>query len=241
MKIEVWSDFVCPFCYIGKRRLEHAMEKFSHRDNIVLEYKSYQLDPTAKHIPGKDFYQTFSELKGLPLNQVKAMNGQVGEQAAAIGLTYNFDTMKYANTFDAHRAAKFAETKGKGKEITERFLYAYFTESKLMSDHDTLAELAEEVGLDKEEVKEVMESNRYAKEVREDINVAHQIGVRGVPFFVFNEKYAVSGAQPEEVFHEVLNKVWEEEKDKPIIQEIDIAKNSETSYCTDDGCEIKEK
>ena len=240
MKIEVWSDFVCPFCYIGKRRLEHALEKFAHRDNVTVEYKSYQLDPTAKHIPGKDFYETFSELKGMPLPQVKAMNQQVAEQAKSVGLTYNFDTMKYANTFDAHRVAKYAETKGKGKELTERFLYAYFTESKLMSDFETLATLAEEVGLDKEEVKTVLESNQYINEVRRDINVARQIGVQGVPFFVVNEKYAVSGAQPEEVFTEVLQKVWEEFSKKPTLETLN-PKGSETSYCTDEGCEIEEK
>lgn len=238
MKIEVWSDFVCPFCYIGKRRLEHALENFDNKDKVVVEYKSYQLDPNAKHIPGKDFYETFSELKGIPLEQVKTMNHQVGEQAKAVGLTYHFDTMKYANTFDAHRVAKFAEEKGKAKEITERFLHAYFTESKLMSDFETLISLAGEVGLDEEEVRDVLESNRYAKAVREDINVAHQIGVQGVPFFVFNEKYAVSGAQPEEVFTQVLNQVWEEEREKPILQTLNPSK-SETSYCTDEGCDIE--
>ena len=118
LKIEVWSDFVCPFCYIGKRHLEHALEKFPHRDLVTIEYKSFQLDPNARHIPGKSFYETFSELKGMPLNQVIAMNKQVGEQAKKVGLTYRFDTMQYANTFDAHRVAKYAETAGKGKEIT---------------------------------------------------------------------------------------------------------------------------
>ncbi|WP_085993495.1 DsbA family oxidoreductase [Oceanobacillus senegalensis] len=244
MKIEVWSDFVCPFCYIGKRKLEHAMEKFPSKDRIVVYYKSYQLDPNAKHIPGKDFYETFSELKGIPLEQVTAMNNQVAQQATKVGLTYNFDTMKYCNTFDAHRVAKLAEEKGKNKEITERFLHAYFTQSRLLSDHDTLIELAGEVGLDKNEVKDVLESNRFSKDVREDINVAQQIGVQGVPFFVFNEKFAVSGAQPEEVFSEVLEKVWEEENKKPVLESLNPSKSktskSKTSYCTDDGCEIKE-
>ncbi|AXI07953.1 disulfide bond formation protein DsbA [Oceanobacillus zhaokaii] len=239
MKIEVWSDFVCPFCYIGKRRLENAMQQFEHSDDITVEYKSYQLDPTAKHIPGKDFYETFSELKGIPLDQVKVMNNQVGQQAAAEGLTYNFDTMQYANTFDAHRVAKYATKLGKGKEITERFLHAYFTESRLMSDHDTLIELAAEVGLNKEEVKEILQSNDYMKAVQNDITVARQIGVQGVPFFVFNEKYAVSGAQPAEVFSEVLEKVWEEENKEQVLQSLN-PKKTETSYCTDEGCDVKE-
>ncbi|MFC4024777.1 DsbA family protein [Oceanobacillus longus] len=240
MKIEVWSDFVCPFCYIGKRRLENAMEQFPHRESISVEYKSYQLDPTAKHIPGKGFYETFSELKGMPLEQVKTMNQQVGQQAASVGLTYNFDDMKYANTFDAHRVAKYAESQGKGKEITERFLYAYFTESELMSDNDTLIRLAGEVGLDKEEVEKVVLSDKYRNRVNEDIDTARQIGVQGVPFFVFNEKYAVSGAQPPEVFSEVLEKVWDEEKEKPVLQSLN-PKKSETSYCTDEGCDVDNK
>jgi len=235
MKIEVWSDFVCPFCYIGKRRLENALHEFEHCDAVTIEYKSYQLDPTARHIPGKDFYETFSELKGMPLDQVKTMNQQLAQQAASIGLEYNFDDMKYANTFDAHRVAKYAEKHGKGKEITERFLYAYFTESELMSDHVTLIRLASEVGLNTDEVADVLNTEKFRNRVKEDIDVAHQIGVQGVPFFVFNEKYAVSGAQPTEVFAEVLMKVWQEEQAMPTLKSLN-PKNSETSYCTDDEC-----
>ncbi len=213
------------------------MEQFPHRENVTVEYKSYQLDPSAKHIPGKDFYETFSQLKGMPLEQVKVMNQQVGQQAASVGLTYNFDDMKYANTFDAHRVAKYADEQGKGKEITERFLYAYFTESELMSDPDTLIRLAGEVGLDTKEVEEVVHSDKYKNRVNEDIDVAKQIGVQGVPFFVFNEKYAISGAQPEEVFLEVFEKVWKEEVEKPVLKSLN-PKKSETTYCTDEGCDV---
>lgn len=238
MKIEVWSDFVCPFCYIGKRRLENAMNDFSNRDAITVEYKSYQLDPTAEYVPGESFYETFSNKKGMPIDQVKAMNQQLKQQAEEVGLDYNFDDMKHANTFDAHRVAKLAAEQGKGKEMTERLLYAYFTESRLISDHATLVELAEEVGLSKEDVEHVLTENNYTKAVQADIDIAQQIGVQGVPFFVFNEKYAVSGAQPPEVFSEVLEKVWEEENEKPVLQSLD-PKKSKTSYCTDEGCETK--
>ncbi|BAC12499.1 DsbA family oxidoreductase [Oceanobacillus iheyensis] len=235
MKIEVWSDFVCPFCYIGKRRLEKALDHFEQSNEVTIEYKSYQLDPNAKHIPGKNFYDTFSELKGMPLDQVKNMNQQVKEQASEIGLDYNFDDMKYSNTFDAHRVAKLATKQNKGKEITERFLHAYFTESELLSDHQTLIRLAEEVGLTPSEVEEVLNTEKFTNRVNEDIDIARQIGVQGVPFFVFNEKYAVSGAQPEEVFHEVLTKVWEEEKQNPVLKTIHTG-NSKTSFCTDEDC-----
>jgi len=238
VKIEIWSDFVCPFCYIGKRKLEHAMEEFPNRDKITVEYKSYQLDPQARYDPDLNYYETFSKLKGIPVEQAKMMNEQIGKQAAQIGLTYNFDTMKYPNTFDAHRVAKYAQKHGKGKEVTERFLYAHFTESKLLSDKETLIELAGELGLAKDEVREVLETQKYAKNVQEDIETARQIGVQGVPFFVFNEKYAVSGAQPKDAFLQVLEKVWEEEKEKPVLQSLNPTQ-SKTSYCTDEGCNIE--
>lgn len=239
MKIEIWSDFVCPFCYIGKRKLEQALEKFSERDQVVIEYKSYQLDPDAPYDPKLNFYETFSKLKGIPIDQAKMMNEQIAKQAAQIGLTYHFDTMKYPNTLDAHRVAKYAEAQGKGEEITERFFYAHFTESKLLSDAETLIELAVEVGLKEEEVKEVVETKKYTKKVQEDIDIARQLGVQGVPFFVFNEKYAVSGAQPTETFLNALQKVWEEEQQKPALQPLN-PKDSKTSYCTDEGCNTKE-
>lgn len=217
IRIEVWSDFVCPFCYIGKRRLEKAIAEFEHSDQVNVEYKSYQLDPLSEYQPDKSFYETFSALKGMPLEQAKTLNQQVTAQAKTDGLVYHFDTMKYANTFDAHRVTKFAEEQGKGQEIVERILYAYFTESKLISDHQTLTELASEVGLDPNKVAEVLNSDQYRQEVQKDIQTASQMEIKGVPFFVFNEKYALSGAQPIELFLQTLKKVWEEEKEKPVL------------------------
>ncbi|OCA83217.1 disulfide bond formation protein DsbA [Bacillus sp. FJAT-27225] len=237
MKIEIWSDFVCPFCYIGKRRLEAAIEHLAYADEITVEYKSYQLDPNAKYIPDKDFYEMFSELKGIPLSQTVSINQQVAFQAQSFDLDFNFQTMKYANTFDAHRVAKLAEKKGKGKELTERFLFAYFTESKLLSDHDTLAELATEAGLDRDEVVDVLNTNRFARDVRNDISEAQQIGVRGVPFYVLNETYAISGAQPLDIFIRALEKVREEEKDRPVLKKLGTG----ADYCVDGCCEVKEK
>ncbi|GIO24543.1 DsbA family oxidoreductase [Oceanobacillus sp. J11TS1] len=235
MKVEIWSDFVCPFCYIGKRRFEHALEKFPHRDQVTVQYKSYQLDPTAKHIAGKNYAETFSELKGIPLEQVNEMNKQVAIQAEEVGLIYRFDAMKYSNTFDAHRIAKLASVSGKEQALIERLFQAYFTESELLSDQDTLVRLAEEVGLAKDDVEKVLDSCKFQKKVNEDIDIAKQLGVQGVPFFVFNEKYAVSGAQPEETFKQVLEKVRQEEQTKPILQSLNPNENK-TSYCTGDEC-----
>lgn len=238
MKVEIWSDFVCPFCYIGKRRFEHALEKFSHNDQVAVRFRSYQLDPTAQHIPGKNFNETFSELKGVPLEQVSVMNKQVADQAEEVGLTYHFDTMKYSNTFDAHRIAKLAAENQKEAELTERLFQAYFTDSELLSDKNTLIRLAEEAGLNREDAENVLDSCKFRNKVNEDIDLAKQLGVQGVPFFVFNEKYAVSGAQPEETFTQVLEKVWQEEQEKPVLQSLNPNENK-TSYCTGDGCENK--
>lgn len=235
MKIEVWSDFVCPFCYIGKRRMESALEDFPHKDKISVAYKSYELDPNADENPGVNMHELLAKKFGMSVEEAKKKNMDVAKQAAAVGLTYNFDDMKSTNTFDAHRVAQYATKHGKGKEITERLLHAYFTESKLISDHETLVALAKEVGMDADEVASLLHLNKYGNMVRDDEDQARQIGVQGVPFFVFNEKYAVSGAQPTEVFKEVLEKVWEEESKEPVIESLNPA-HSETTYCTDEGC-----
>lgn len=235
MKIEVWSDFVCPFCYIGKRRMESALENFPHKDKVNVAYKSYELDPNADENPGMNMHELLAKKLGKSVEETKKMNEDVAKQAADVGLTYNFDDMKSTKTFDAHRVAQYATKHGKGHEITERFLYAYFTESKLLSDHETLVALAKEIGLDSEEVANLLQMNKYANKVRDDEDQARQIGVQGVPFFVFNEKYAVSGAQPIEVFKEVLDKVWEEENKEPVIESLN-PKGSKTTYCTDEGC-----
>lgn len=239
MKIEVWSDFVCPFCYMGKRRLENALKEFPHKDNVTLEYKSYELDPNAEENPGLNMHEYLAEKKGMPAEQAKQMNESVGQQAAELGLTYNFDTMQHTNTFDAHRVAKYAAEQGKGEEITERLLHAYFTESKLISDHATLIAIAEEVGLNPDKVTELLKVDDYALHVRGDEEQARQIGVQGVPFFVFNEKYAVSGAQPEEAFREVMDTVWKEENERPVLKPFPSSAKKETTYCTDEGCEIE--
>lgn len=240
MKIEIWSDFVCPFCYIGKRRLESAIKDFPHRDEIELEYKSYELDPEAENSANQNIHEYLAAKKGMPFEQAKSMNESLGEQAAEVGLTYNFDTMQHTNTFDAHRVSKYAAEKGKGKEMTERLLKAYFTDGELISDHATLIKLAGETGLDEDEVTALLKVDDYALHVRADEEQARQLGVQGVPFFVFNEKYAVSGAQQHEVFAEVLEKVWEEEKEKPVLQSLN-PKKSKTTYCTDEGCETIEE
>ncbi|WP_430788810.1 DsbA family oxidoreductase [Virgibacillus flavescens] len=236
MKIDVYSDFVCPFCYIGKRRLELAMDKFSNKEKVTITYKSYELDPNAAKNPDKTIHEILAEKFGMSVEKARQTNHNMADQAAEIGLTYRFDTMKHTNTFDAHRLAKYADEQGKGKEMTERLLQAYFTDSLHIGNYETLVSLAEEIGLDKDVVLDVLNSTDYAKAVRSDEQEAQQIGAEGVPFFVFNDKYAVSGAQPPDVFTEVIEKVWEEEKEQPILQSLN-PKKSETTYCTGEGCD----
>lgn len=239
MKIEIWSDFVCPFCYIGKRRLELALDEFEHQDHVKIEFKSYELDPNAKSKPNQNIHEYLASRKGMSLEHAIQMNENVGKQAATVGLTYNFDTMQHTNTFDAHRLVKYAETKKLGNELTEKLLHAYFTNSDLISDPGTLKGLAMEVGLNGDDVDCLLETERYGNRVREDQELARQIGVQGVPFFVFNEKYAISGAQSQDVFSQVLAKVWEEEVNDPSLKSL-YKKDSKTSYCTGEECDVDE-
>lgn len=210
MKIEVWSDFGCPFCYIGKRRLERALESFSHRDEIELVYRSFELDPGAPKDTESSIHELLAVKYGLSLEQAKESNRNVAQQAQTEGLTYNFDTIIPTNTFDAHRLAHYAGEQGKAKEMTERLFRAYFTDSLHIGDRETLVRLAEEVGLEGTAVREVLEQNTYADAVREDENEARRLGIRGVPFFVLRGKYAVSGAQPLEIFQGALLRAWED-------------------------------
>lgn len=239
MKIEIWSDFVCPFCYIGKRRLEMALKQFPERDQVEIAYRSYELDPNASKNNKLNIHETLAKKYGMSIEQAKEANDNIGKQAAEIGLIYQFDTMIPTNTFDAHRLAKFAEEKSFGAKMTEHLLKAYFTDSKKISDYNTLADLAEDIGLNREETIEMLNSSAYSNAVRADEAEAKQIGISGVPFFVINQKYAVSGAQPVEAFVNALNMVWEEENGKTPLKVINPNK-SKSEYCTDEGCVVSE-
>jgi predicted DsbA family dithiol-disulfide isomerase len=241
MKIEVWSDFVCPFCYIGKRRLEEALEQFPHRVKVEVEFKSFELDPNSPKYNGQSIHEILAEKYGMSVEQAMQANQGVGQQAASVGLTYNFEGMKPTNTFDAHRLAKFAKTHGKEAEVTEKLLFAYFSESKNIGEYETLADLAESAGLDREEtLKTLNDKNAYANDVRIDEAIAGQYGISGVPFFVINQKYAISGAQPLETFKDALQKVWEEEYASPVFQDLST-ENPEDTSCADGSCIIPEK
>ncbi|MCP8969623.1 DsbA family oxidoreductase [Ectobacillus ponti] len=233
MKIEIWSDFACPFCYIGKRRLEGALQAFPQRDKVEVVYRSFELDPSMARDVGMDMYEILANKYGGGREQAKGMCDNMAEQAKTVGLDFRFDTLIPTNTFDAHRLSHLAAAHGKMGEMTERLLHAYFTESKHLGDHAVLADLAAEAGLDREEAVAVLAGDAYSDEVHADEDFGQQLGIRGVPFFVFNQKYAVSGAQPTEVFAEVLQKVWQEEQPLQVL--------SEGAVCTDDSCDFPAK
>ncbi|NOV04327.1 DsbA family oxidoreductase [Paenibacillus planticolens] len=212
MQVEVWSDFACPFCYIGKRKFEAALEQFPNKNEVEVIYRSFELDPNAPKDVDYDVHDMLASKYGMSREQAKGMNDQMVGQAQSVGLTYHFDTMVVTNTFDAHRLTQFAAKHNKMHEMTERLLKAYFTESKHIGDHETLAELAAEVGLDKNEVAAMLAGDDYTKEVRSDEQTASQLGARGVPFFVIDRKYGISGAQSSEVFLQAVQKAWEEVK-----------------------------
>ncbi|MDR7240118.1 DsbA family oxidoreductase [Neobacillus drentensis] len=239
MKIEVWSDYVCPFCYIGKRRLELALNQFPHSDQVEVEFKSFELDPNSPKNIGQNIHEVLAGKYGMSIEKAKEANQGVGQQAATVGLTFNFDEMKPTNTFDAHRLAKFAKSQGKESIVSEKLLQAYFTDSKHLGEFETLADIAEAAGLNRQEVLNVLnDKNAYASDVRNDESLAQQYGVRGVPYFVINQKYAISGAQPTETFMGALQKVWEEESPTPVLQ--DLSTDEDVS-CADGNCVIPEK
>ncbi|WP_027410291.1 DsbA family oxidoreductase [Anoxybacteroides tepidamans] len=236
MKIEIWSDFVCPFCYIGKRRLEQALEQFSHKDQVEVVFRSFELDPNAEKQGNVAIHEHLADKYGISVDEAKQMTANVAKQAEVVGLSFRFETMKWLNTFDAHRLAQYARQQGKLNEMAEQLFYAYFTASESIGDHNVLVRLAEKVGLDGEEVKRVLTGDHYAEEVRSDEIEASRLGVRGVPFFVLNRKYAISGAQPTEVFLQALNKVWQEEQTPSPLRTMATNDNGQ---CADGSCSVE--
>jgi len=210
MKVEIWSDVMCPFCYIGKRRFEDALAQSPHKNEIEVEWKSFQLNPDMVTSPGTNINQYLAKAKGWTLEQAEEMNAHVTGMAAEAGLTYNFDKAIVANSFNAHRFSHLAKKHGLGDAAEEQLFKAYFTDGKNTDDINTLIELGTAIGLNAAEVKQTLESDAYAGEVKEDIIEAQRLGVRGVPFFVLDRKYGISGAQAVPVFEETIEKAFTE-------------------------------
>jgi predicted DsbA family dithiol-disulfide isomerase len=232
MKVEIWSDIMCPFCYIGKRRFEAALEQFPGKENVTVEWKSFQLNPALQSQPGKDVYDYVAEIKGQSREWSLTVHEQMTSTAKEAGLTYNFDKAVIANSFDAHRLIQLAKKHQLGDAAEERLFYAYFTEGKDMSNHDTLLELGAEIGLDKAEIAAVLQSGDLAAAVNHDVNEAQQLGIRGVPFFVLDRKYGVSGAQPVDAFTQALEQAYGEWKKTQPVTELETLSGQ---VCTPDG------
>jgi predicted DsbA family dithiol-disulfide isomerase len=232
MDIEIWSDITCPFCYIGKRKFEIGLKKFAHRDQCNVIFRSFQLDPFSKK--GEAQYSTDVVAKhfGISREKAKEINQQVADQAKEAGLDYQFEAALITNTEDAHRLIQFAKEHGKKEAMLERLFSAFFTEGKHIGDHDTLILLAEDVGLNKEAVRNLLNGDQYRDAVQAEIQEGKRIGVQGVPLFVFNRKFAVSGAQSPETFLKILEQTWAEEN----ASSIQVVQSGNS--CTGDSCNL---
>jgi predicted DsbA family dithiol-disulfide isomerase len=204
MRIEIWSDVMCPFCYLGKRRLEGALAEFPGADGVEIIWKSFQLNPDMATEPGKGIERYLAEKKGWPLEQIRAQHERLVQAGAEMGLDYDFGKAVVANSFDAHRLVQLAKRDGLGDAMEERLFRAYFSEGKNIADHATLSGLAGEAGLPVAEAEAVLAGDGFAEGVKADVLEARRLGVNGVPFFVFDRKFAVSGAQDIGVFKRAL-------------------------------------
>jgi len=218
MKIKIWSDVRCPFCYIGKRKFEMALEKFQHKNDVEVEWQSFELDPTLVTQPDVNATVHLSEIKGISKERANEMQQYVTQVAKEVGLNFNFDKTIVANSFNAHRLIQFAKSKGFGNEAEEALFKAHFIEGKNIDNKEVLLHIAINIGLDENETTKMLASNAFAKEVKQDEMQAQDLGISGVPFFVLNDKYAVSGAQSPETFLQAMEQTWKEtEEKKPVV------------------------
>ncbi|MEO7131502.1 MAG: DsbA family oxidoreductase [Dermatophilaceae bacterium] len=209
MKIDIWSDIVCPFCYLGKRRLEAAVATFEHRDELEITWHSYELDRNAPAVSDEDIVDRIANKYGTTREAATAQHESLAQAGADLGVEFNWDRVRHGNTFDAHRVVHLADEQGLADAAIERLMKAYFTDGLPVGDRDTLVQLASEIGLDGPSVHAMLESEGYGNHVRSDEATAKMLGIEGVPFFVFDRKYGVSGAQPPEVFTQALQQAWD--------------------------------
>src|SRR3954452_6798007 len=208
LTVEIWSDVVCPWCYIGKRRFEAALEAFEHADELTIMWRSFELDQEAPKVAEGTATERLAAKYGMTLERATELHAEMTERAAAEGLDFRFDLARGGNTFDAHRLIHLAATYGRQAAAKERLMRAYFTEDEAIADPEALIRVLAEVGVDPEEARDVLRSDRFAEDVREDELLAAQLGIQGVPFFVLDRRYGVSGAQPAEVLLEELERAW---------------------------------
>jgi len=208
MQVEIWSDVVCPWCYLGKRRFEHALAGFEYRDEVEVVYRSFELDPTIAPGTTQATVDMLARKYGMSLAQAHDAQRQMEQRAAGDGLEFRMDGLRSGNTRDAHRLLHLAKEHGKEPELVERLHRAYFTEQTSVFDAETLADLAVEVGLDRADAEKVLATDAYADAVEADERTARELGATGVPFFVIDRRYGVSGAQPVDVLRQALERAY---------------------------------
>jgi len=229
LRIDVWSDIACPWCWVGKRHLEQAIEAAQRPVEVI--WHAFELDPEApvKQPEGRDYVQRLADKYSLPKAQAQGMIDQMTERGAGVGLKFRFDRAQATNTFDAHRLLAWAKEQGRQNELKEQLFLAYMNQGQLISDHDVLAQIAEQAGLDGEAAASLLASEALTEHVREDEATAHQLGVRGVPFFVFDQRLGVSGAQPVSVLTEAILEASAAES---------LPQGADAEACGPEGCEI---
>lgn len=232
MKVEIWSDVVCPWCYVGKRRFETALAAFEHRADVEVSWRSFELDPDAPPVREGDPVQGLADKYGMSRAQALAANARLTDMAAAEGLEFHLDGARGGNTFDAHRLIHLAGEKGIQDAVKERFMRAYFTDNEPVGDAETLTRLAVEAGLDETEVKTVLTSGQYATDVIADEQQAAAYGISGVPFFVVDGRYGVSGAQSPDVLLQTLRTAYAE------ANPLTMVTTSGEGVCEGDACAV---
>lgn len=229
INIKIWSDIMCPFCYIGKKNFEAALDKLPFKDEVEVEWKSYQLDPELKETSGsKTINEYLAERKGMPIAQIEQMQMRIKDMGKQVGIGFNIENAVVANTFPAHKLLHFAAKSNKANDAEELLFHAYFIDGKNVADKKVLVNIAEELGLDTDQAEYVLNSDSFDYEVKQDILEARNIGVTGVPFFLLNDKYALSGAQPVDLFVDALTQTY---------NETNTNNSAEGKSCTIDGCE----
>lgn len=235
MRVEIWSDFICPYCYIGTETFDRALEKFEHRKYVKVEFKCFQLDPHTVYEQSASMLNVLREKHKITDQKLNEVIQSITDMGRELGLHFQWEKMRHANSFDAHRLVKYARKQEKDVALAQLLFEKYFTHNENIGETDVLINIAKELRLDKEEVDELLCLNTFAKAVKEDMTLAEDMGIDGVPFFIFNEKYALSGAQPEDIFLQALEQLWEEEKDT-ILKQSKTAPVCTPTYCVGDEC-----
>ncbi|MCW2721738.1 DsbA family oxidoreductase [Pseudonocardia sp.] len=234
MKVEIWSDVVCPWCAIGKRRFEKALEGFAHRDDVEVRWRSFELDPASPREREGTLTAHLAEKYGVSVEQAEGMHAQMTETAAQDGLDFHFERARGGNTLDAHRLIHLGAEHGIQDAVKERFFQAYLTEGERIGDPETLVRLGAEAGLDEDEARAVLASDRFTADVRADERQAQAYGITGVPFYVIDEKYGVSGAQPADALRQVLDQAWAESHPVQVL----TPAGGQGEACADGSCAV---